>query len=582
MAENLLALDHYAFRGNIPQSSFMRNGYAIWKDGLGQHQGKPNPFAVKQGQSYIDRMFDLRSTHKLASYNAFIQRLQAVKLSEAMKEQILIDTLIQRKIRAGEYTKNIQAAEQANERGNYGLAYTFLLQSEKDFEQLREDYQKQRFSLSHANEFWKAEYQTFLKQRLQQWLDTIDQGVTDEQLELTPEQIVDEWISSLCDGSNGITALSLKHLREDVIKKTKDFFKTKGVLVNDINLSSGAFKDALARDYGKTQKGRNRKLSTQITKLARELGQATARGMGQELMQTLQQGKYGLSFNTGSMMKRIKKEVSGVESEGQIKNDVISYVMTEIELFPQQIIDDLNAAAESELSVVLEDLEKRLNDMEQHSSNRIFRVVTSVKGYQSKHDLAIAKEGNFLQRVKNLRDLSSKMPENSMQKLIFMLANTMEGCIAEDRITELSDYIAAVAVAWMWDDYTGLFATTAAQGKIEEIKMFASGGIYYSASQILGKTLDNLISRAGESDRQFVSVNIETPKFNAHSLYDQLCKSNPIQPKSDFSVQQNILAVRWQAMRDKIMAEGKMGISFNQELLEEINGALDIYLGNKN
>lgn len=582
MAENLLALDHYAFRGNIPQSSFMRNGYAIWKDGLGQHQGKPNPFAVKQGQTYIDRMFDLRSTHKLASYNAFIQKLQAIKLNEAMKEELLIDTLIQRKRRAGEYTKNVQAAEQANENGNYGLAYTFLLQSEEDFKQLQEDYQKQRFSLSHANEFWKAEYSTFLKQKMQQWLDIIDQGITDDQLELTPEQIVDEWISSLCDGPKGITALSLKHLRDDVIDKTQTFFKSKGIIMDDMKLSSGAFKDALVRNYGKTPKGRNRKISAQIAMMAKDLGSAAASGMGQELVQTLQQGKYGLSFNTGALTKKIKKELSGEMAEGKIKNDVISYVMTEIEIFPQWIIDDLNSAAEKELNEVLEKLEQNLSDMKQNSSNRIFRVVTNVKGYQSKYDLKIAGKGNFLQRVANLKELSGGMPENSIQKLIFMLANTMEGCIAEDRITELSDYIAAVAVAWMWDDYTGLFATTATQGKIEEIKMFASGGIYYSASQILGKTLDNLISKAGDADRQFVSVDIDTPKFNAHSLYDQLCASNPIQPKSDFDTQQNILAVRWQAMRDKIMAEGKMGISFNQKLLEEINGALDIYLGNKN
>jgi hypothetical protein len=113
------------------------------------------------------------------------------------------------------------------------------------------------------------------------------------------------------------------------------------------------------------------------------------------------------------------------------------------------------------LDEVLKKLEENLSDMKQNSSNRIFRIVTNVKGYQSKYDLKIAGKGNFLQRVANLKELSSSMPENSIQKLIFMLANTMEGCIAEDRITELSDYIASVAVAWMWDDYTGLFATTA-------------------------------------------------------------------------------------------------------------------------
>jgi hypothetical protein len=34
MAENLIKLDRYAFRGAIPDGSFMKSGYAIWKEGL--------------------------------------------------------------------------------------------------------------------------------------------------------------------------------------------------------------------------------------------------------------------------------------------------------------------------------------------------------------------------------------------------------------------------------------------------------------------------------------------------------------------------------------------------------------------
>jgi hypothetical protein len=52
MAENLLKLDYYAFRGNIPEPSFMRNGYAIWTTGLKDLNSsdpvrKPNVFAKK-------------------------------------------------------------------------------------------------------------------------------------------------------------------------------------------------------------------------------------------------------------------------------------------------------------------------------------------------------------------------------------------------------------------------------------------------------------------------------------------------------------------------------------------------------
>ena len=579
MADNLVALDHYAFRGNIPNSSFMKNGYAVWRYGLGEHKGRPNPFAVKQGKTYTDRMFDLRSTHNLASYKKFIDYLQAVQLGQAMKEQVLIESLISKKKKAGEYTKNVQAAEQANEQGKYGLAYTFLLQSEEDFEQLQEDYQKKRFSLSHANEFWKAEYATFVKKRLEEWFNALDEGDID--LDLTPEQLVDEWIASLTNGSDGITALSLEHLRKEVLDKTIGFFEQEGIKTRYKKLNPNTFKKVMAKKYGKTAKGRNRKLSTQINMFTKELGQAAARGMGQELIQTLNQGKQGLAFNTGALTKKIVKEISGDSSEIKIKNDVISYVATEIDIFPQEIIDNLNAAAEQELSEVLENLEKDLENIKQNSTNRIFRVVTNVKGYQSNRDLQIAGEGNFLQRVKNLKDVAGSMPENSVEKLLFMLANTMEGCIADDRIEELSDYIAAVAVAGMWDDYSGLLSLSGTKGKIEEIRMFSSGGVYYSASQILSQTLNNLITKAGKENRQFVSVNITTPKFNADTMYDQLRANTPIEPGTAFEKQQNILATRWQAMRDKVMQQGTMSIAFNQKKLEEINGNLEIFLGNK-
>jgi hypothetical protein len=118
-------------------------------------------------------------------------------------------------------------------------------------------------------------------------------------------------MSSLSEGARGITSLSLANLREEVINKTKKYFLDKGIIINDLTLDAGAFRDALSRTYGRTKTGKKRKISTQISFMSKELGQAAASGMGQELMQTLKQGKEGLSFNTGALTKRIKKEVSG-------------------------------------------------------------------------------------------------------------------------------------------------------------------------------------------------------------------------------------------------------------------------------
>jgi hypothetical protein len=75
--------------------------------------------------------------------------------------------------------------------------------------------------------------------------------------------------------------------------------------------------------------------------------------------------------------------------------------------------------------------------------------------------LQIEGEGSFNQRTKNLVKMSQQakgIPAFSMEKLIFMLNNTVEGCIANNEIENLTKYIAAVCAAWMWDDYTELFS----------------------------------------------------------------------------------------------------------------------------
>lgn len=48
----------------------MSNGYVIWKNGLDGE--KPNPYAVKQGNTYIDRMFYTRSMDVRSSFYEFV------------------------------------------------------------------------------------------------------------------------------------------------------------------------------------------------------------------------------------------------------------------------------------------------------------------------------------------------------------------------------------------------------------------------------------------------------------------------------------------------------------------------------
>jgi hypothetical protein len=99
--------------------------------------------------------------------------------------------------------------------------------------------------------------------------------------------------------------------------------------------------------------------------------------------------------------------------------------------------------------------------------------------------MSIEGVGSFNQRTKNLVKMAQEaegIPAFSMEKLIFMLNNTVEGCIASYCVDRLVNYIAAVCVAWMWDDYTELFSLSESSSAIQKIRMFNSGGQYYSAS----------------------------------------------------------------------------------------------------
>lgn len=585
MAENLLKLDYYAFRGNIPEPSFMRNGYAIWTTGLKDLNSsnpirKPNVFAKKQGETYVNRMFYLKSLDKRSSYYQLLEYLGKIGLKEAEKEQVLIQSIIDKQIKSngGQINDRLAAVQRAIQNKEFGMAYTLLLENEEEFETFQKDFSKKGFNIGHKNLFWQSEYQTFLKNRITEWINDLQFNDTS----LTVEQIVDDWISQLSEGSNGLAKQSVSHLRNGVIKETEKLFREQGILyANNSMLSPQKFKSLLdKKGYTKTpKKKKDRPIETQISVFVREVCGGLAKGLSQELSQTAKQGKTGIALNTGHILHEIKKAVSGQFSDVQIKTDVLSYVAAEIEIDQEKLIQDLSQLAEDDVEKAQEIIEQKLLELKRNSdTGRIFKVSTNVKGYKSNRNLQIAGEGSFAQRAQNISNMIEKskvLPGFSMEKLIFMLANTTQYCIADNLKGQIGDYIAAICAAWMWDDYTDLFSTIEDKSGIEQVRMFASGGVYYSASQIIKKGIENLDKNASLSADQFVVVDIIPPSFQDDAVYTDLVKQYPLDIEQSYQQQQNLLAQRWQAMRDKVMKEGKMSISFNQRLLEQLIGDLE-------
>lgn len=575
MAENLMG---HAFTGG---TSFMTNRYVIWRKGLkgGSDQpARPNWYAVQQGETYADKMFFKRSMDKRSSYYQFITFLEKIEKKEADKERRLIETTIEniKKASGGQGTKQIQLAERAMQSDDYGLAYFFLVQNEEEINKFIDEILNHKTrDISHSSLFWDAEFSTHLEKKLTKWFDKIYENGINESLTL--EELVDSWVEQAVLESGGIVPQSLHSLKESVTKNLKHYFSSRGLTLssstqNKTKISPTKLKKYLSENnYLTTKTGRNRKIETTARMFGRDIANAVAKGFGQELSQTGKQGRTGFTFNTGAVRKELEKVASQQKTSVQIKNDVISYVMAEVLLNKDSIISAISDyAAEDQIRVIAE-VEDQLNKIAQASDTKIFKVVTNVKGYQSRHNLQIEGEGSFAQRGKNLMKIAEEaegLPKYSMEKILFMLNNTIPGCLNENRIHYIVDYIAAICVAWMWDDYTDLLSVEERGGSMDTIHIFSTGGVYYSSSQILRQTREDLEKQS--SSISFVDVSIKPPSFDAEAIYTDLRNRYPVEDIQDHQARQNQLAQRWNAMRDIVEAEGTIGISFKQKELENI------------
>ena len=581
MAENLIAR---SFTGG---KSFMSNHYAIWWNGLGDH--KQNWYAIQQGEKYMERMFYQRSVHGNASYGKFIDFLKKVENKEAKKERDLVMFEISKIEKIQPNSSRVASAKRAVEQGEFGTAYFFLQQTEEELERFVDNYQKmtgnKSGNISHSSLFWNSEFDTYFAKKLHKWLDEKSNNSFNKNLTL--EQIVDEWIEEATVNSNGIVAQSLYDLKQSALDNLKNYFNKNNMVLSSstkefTKLSKAKIRKFLEEnDYTKTKKGEKRDVKTSTKIFAKDVANAALKGFGQELSQTAKQGRQGLSFNTGKIKKEMEK-VSGGTSKVQVKKDVVSYITDEVSIDVEQIKQSLAELARNNVQAAMDEVERQLKELQKEKPTRIFKVTTNVKGYRSRKDMQIEGEGSFQQRTQNLQKIaehSKSLPAFSMDKIMFMLNNIMPGCLNEKRIHHVVDYLAAICVVWMWDDYTDLLDVDGDNDSIETVRMFSAGGMYYSASQILRQTRENLEKQVGTKSEQFVNIDIKTPTFDPHSVYKQLVDKYPIKNDMEYQERQATLAKRWDSMRNLIEKEGKIAIYFKQKELEDMISNLSGILG---
>lgn len=575
-------------------TSFMSNGYAIWRNGLADDE--PNWLAKQQGETYIDRMFYIRSLDQRASFYKFVTFLRQVQRKEAKKERAFIELKLKSMNLDTLEPARFNAIQKAIDAGQFGLAYTLITERGQSIQELKEELKKAHFNnISHMNSFWGKQFSAFFERKFVEIA-----RVKGEQLlsgfmnsNLTIDSLVDEWIEELMAGSDGVVMESLVPMRKRMKKELSDYFVKAGfsqaddytadLFGNDQDLTSLTKNKTVYTNKTKNSasaKKRTRKAATLVREIAGSIGNAVGRGIAQEFAVTAMQGRgrNTLSFNTGEFQRQIYKELAQEYGSVSQKADVTSIELFNSSINLQELAEEVFAEHGGNLQTGLDALLKSLEEKAKQGEE-IFQISTNVKGYRSKRDLQIEGEGSFKQRTQNLVKMAAEakgLPEFSMEKLIFMLNNTIDGCIAENYTHKLVSYIAAVCVAWMWDDYTDLFSISEEDEPIQKIRMFNSGGFYYSASQIIKQTLDELLEVGTGSS--FVSVEIKPPKFDANAMYAQLKKSKPVPLVKDKDQWQSVLAERWNTMRDYVASHGTVSIKFQQAGLERIIGKLEQYL----
>lgn len=577
------------FRGG--QEGFIGGHYAIWYNGLAKQPA--NLVARKVGIRNAYSILSQKSTHKNASYRKLIDYLKQIQQKEEDKEIRLLTNELGKT--SSEFVDdNLRAqVQRAISEGEFGIAYTLILRRAETLKSIQEEMKKSEFqSPQKMRSFWDAQFFTYLSKRLSEGLEQKD-GVLVKQLKngsLTIEEVVDDWINEMIMGKNGVSIESLNFISEQAKNKMVTFFTEAGI--SNINRNSNLFdidyKTVSQHKSVKRISQRNRKSGkwgstkkTKIDDITEGFVQGFFRGLSTEIMAIAEQNSKGTAtFGTGDLTKNIYNELLKKGYNVQQKADVVSVLAYSEDIYLQERVEDLyNAYAEGAVDKV-EYLRQRLEASGRELED-LFVIETNVKGYTSYSDLSIEGEGSFGLRANNLVKMRNILPAKMADRLVFLLVNTVQGCIASHKqdLEVLKQYIAATMAAWMWDDYDQLFDINE-QTDIKRVRMFKSGSMYYSASQILAQGISDLEKNLKEEEKNsFINVHITPPTFNADSTYKKLLEMPEMQ-LSEGGDNELILEKRWNYMRDIIMNRGKLSIDISQQQLDRLLGDLKGYLEN--
>ena len=568
--------------------SFVSNGYVIYSNGL--DGWLPNPNAILQGSTFQTRLLDTRSMDKRSSHFQFISQLQAIADKAAADERKYL-TLKMEYLRKSDIDvewrdKIIEAIEA----GEYSAAYTLLLRRDKNLKEFQREISSNRNkSFARTNEFFNSQFYKFIAQKFEQQLSTQTGDTRTISLDQDFEELIDEFLNQVL-GVSVDENQSLQYIKDSFVNGLNERFKESGgKFYNSVFLSTRGGETVLRRHKNNThkfkaerwlkQKGEFRSPGAIAENIAYTLMKNIGKGLSTEAYQIGAWQDIGLrAFSTGNVKVDVENLFTGSTFKNVSgKNDIVIPEVFYAEITQDQMIQDLYAEGyDDQTKIFYDELEKRLKQQAAESAaGEFFETVVSTKGYLSNYDLTIAGDGSFSQRMSTIKKLN--LDGGMAEKLIFMLNNTTNGCIMEGRQDEIADYIAAACVAWMWDNPEELVdLNQKAPGNYHKIRLFNSGGAYFTASQIIQQSINRLINYQDDVNR-FVQVNIApAPMYEG---YDALIDQYPMDGIKGKDEWDATLKKMWDTVKADAMEKGTISIKFNQAELNELLGNLHSILG---
>lgn len=571
------------FRGN---GSFPTNHYAIFYNGLKPHA--PNFIALNRGFEVTSKYLNSVSYHGNSSFNRFISYLEKIQEKEEVKELqyllLKIDKMKADGILSTEYYNKIKYAWK---NANVNEAFTLIFNHEKKLSELKREINSNRFkSFQKTNKFWATNFSKFLAMKLEEVLiNTGEELVVKEGAFLSIDDIVDSFFDKMGVNNNSI-ASGVEEMREIYIKELKTLFKSKG-LISDENAwlsSANLFSNTklnyknLAKKNLRTsggKKGTGKKKIRSVHTVIDNLGGAVARGMSMELQAAIDaQRAGGKAMLTGKLQKELYDYFGDYYQTVAQKGDVISFEVFNGEANVDNIVEEILRSNEPNLDLIRKKIEQSI------TTGEIFEIEQNVKGYTSNFDLSIEREGSFIHRLGRLKELTGNT--NDFNNLIFLLVNTTEGCIADRKLPELSNYLASAFAVWMWDDYTEIYNKSISSG-IQKIHIFNSGSAYFSASGIMKQAINSLknsFSPEGKSlGRTNPLFNITiNPAYFSDAEYGSLISTEQLEEGMSDEQIQEVLKKRWDFVRNTVLNRGKLTVDINQTQLDKLLGNLEYIL----